>query len=77
MAMDNRNSNLGTQKLSLDNFEKASEPQPDIKARPHHCIALSREQIDDLKQQWRGLYPNVKFDLPEAILKILDYGDTG
>jgi hypothetical protein len=66
MAMDNRNSNLGTQKLSLDNFEKASEPQPDIKARPHYYIVLSREQISDLKQH-----------LPEAILKILDYGNTG
>jgi hypothetical protein len=64
--MDNKNSNLGTQKLSLDNFEKASEPQPDIKARPHHCIVLSREQISDLKQH-----------LSEVILKILDYGDTG
>jgi hypothetical protein len=76
MEMDNRNSNLGTQKLSLDNFEKASEPQPDVKARPHHCIVLSQEQISDLKQQWQGLYPDVGFDLSEAILKILDYGDT-
>jgi hypothetical protein len=64
--MDNKNSNLGTQKLSLDNFEKASEPQPGVKPQPHHYIVLSREQISDLKQH-----------LSEVILKILDYGNTG
>lgn len=74
--MDNRNSNLGTQKLSLDNFEKASEPQPDVKARPHHCIVLSQEQINDLKQQWQELYPYRKFDLLSAIVEIVN-GDTG